>query len=68
MTPNQPLLTTVEVAEACKVDPNTVSRWAREGLIPFITLPGGRLRYRRADVDALLTPVMALPVEQAGVA
>lgn len=56
MTPNPPLLTTAEVAEACQVDPATVLRWAGAGLITVITLPGGRKRFRREDVDRILTP------------
>ena len=56
MTPRSPLLTTAEVAEECSVDPETVRRWAREGRIAVITLPGGLKRFRREDVDRLLTP------------
>jgi excisionase family DNA binding protein len=56
MTSLGPLLTTTEVAEACNVEPETVRRWAREGRIAAITLPGGLKRFRREDVDALLTP------------
>jgi len=56
MTPRPKLLTTDEVAEECGVLPDTVRTWAREGRIPTITLPGGHKRFRREDVDALLTP------------
>lgn len=56
MTPRPRLLTTSEVAEECNVDPETVRRWAREGRIAAITLPGGLKRFRREDVDRLLTP------------
>lgn len=56
MTPKPPLLTTGEVAEACQVDPATVLRWARDGLITVITLPGGTKRFRREDVERILTP------------
>ena len=33
----------------------TVSRWAKLGLLPAIKTPGGRLRFRRADVDEFLS-------------
>jgi excisionase family DNA binding protein len=56
MTPRPSLLTTSEVAELCQVTPNTVSRWVREGRIAAIALPSGLLRFRREDVEALLTP------------
>lgn len=56
MTPDAPLLTTTEVAKACNVEPETVRRWAREGRIATITLPGGLKRFRREDVEKILTP------------
>ena len=46
------LLTPAEVARAPRVDPKTVTRWAREGKLPCIKTPGGIRRYRRADIDA----------------
>ncbi|WIM07978.1 helix-turn-helix domain-containing protein [Trueperella bernardiae] len=50
------LLTTRQVAELAKVSRQTVSRWASEGKIPAVTLPGGQLRFSKVDVDAMLTP------------
>lgn len=38
---------------------STVSRWARRREIPFVELPGGRRLFRRSDIEALLTPVVA---------
>ena len=32
-------------------------RWAREGKVPFIRLPSGRILFRREDILALLAPV-----------
>lgn len=58
MTPDTPLLTTSEVARACSVDAETVRRWAREGRIAAITLPGGLKRFRREDVERMLTPTI----------
>lgn len=53
------LLTTSEVAERLRVSVATVNRYAREDLLPAITLPGGQRRYRPEDVDRLLSPVPA---------
>lgn len=51
------LLTTAEVADAFRVAQATVNRWVREGDLKAIPLPGGKgYRYRRSDVEALLTP------------
>jgi len=43
-----------EVAQLFRVDPKTVTRWALAGRIPSVKTPGGRSRFRRSDVDALL--------------
>jgi excisionase family DNA binding protein len=50
------LLTTSDVAALCNVHPETVRRWAETGQVPAIVLPGGRLRFRPADIAALLEP------------
>lgn len=34
-------------------------RWVREGLIPAVKYPSGRVRFRREDIEALLTPEVA---------
>jgi excisionase family DNA binding protein len=36
------------------VSVKTVSRWAQLGLLPAIRTPGGRLRFRRRDVEEFL--------------
>lgn len=36
------------------VDPKTVTRWAKEGKLPYIRLPGGHRRYRTSAVEAIL--------------
>lgn len=36
--------------------PQTVLRWAREGRIPVVSLPGRRKFFRREDIEALLVP------------
>jgi len=48
------LLTPGEVAELFRVDPKTVTRWAKTGLLDAIRTLGGHRRYRRAEVMALL--------------
>ena len=35
---------------------NSLWRWARDGLIRAVKYPSGRVRFRRADVEALLEP------------
>ncbi|NCT90218.1 helix-turn-helix domain-containing protein [Cellulomonas sp. APG4] len=32
----------------------TLQRWADSGKVPSATLPSGRRRFRRADIEALL--------------
>lgn len=34
--------------------PATVRRWAREGKIPHVKLPGGRRLFRRADFEQMM--------------
>ena len=63
MTPQQPLLSTSEVAELADVNPATVSRWVATGKLAAITLPSGILRFRREDVEALLTPTIRTQAE-----
>ena len=44
----------------------TVLRWAKQGLLPFVELPGGRSSrkyFRRSDIEALLTPRVAPAAE-----
>lgn len=48
------LLTPGEVADAFRVDPKTVTRWARQGRISFIRTPGGHRRYWRREVEAFM--------------
>lgn len=48
-------LTYTEAAELLRVSVRTVSRYVADGRLPAVTLPTGRPRLRRADVEALLT-------------
>jgi excisionase family DNA binding protein len=55
MPPVRELLTTAEVADQFDVHPHTVRRWIKEGrLTPSVTLPSGRVRFTREDVEAIL--------------
>lgn len=50
------LLTPGEVAAKFRVDPKTVTRWAKAGRISSILTPGGHRRFSAADISALLHP------------
>ncbi|WUH98611.1 BldC family transcriptional regulator [Spirillospora sp. NBC_00431] len=50
----EPLLTPAEVASMFRVDPKTVTRWAKAGLLTSIRTLGGHRRYRGEEVRALL--------------
>lgn len=49
------LLTPSEVAALFRVDPKTVTRWAKAGKLTPIRTLGGHRRYRRSEVQSLLT-------------
>lgn len=48
------LLTPAEVAALFRVDPKTVTRWAKAGKLTSIRTLGGHRRYRSTEVHALL--------------
>lgn len=48
------LLTPSEVAKLFRVDPKTVTRWAKSGKLSSIRTLGGHRRYRSSEVRALL--------------
>jgi excisionase family DNA binding protein len=48
------LLTPAEVAKLFRVDPKTVTRWAKAGKINPIRTLGGHRRYRKSEVLKLL--------------
>lgn len=50
----EPLLTPAEVANMFRVDPKTVTRWAKAGKLNAFQTLGGHRRYREAEVRALL--------------
>ncbi len=49
------LLTPAEVAALFRVDPKTVTRWAKAGKLQSIRTLGGHRRYRESEVRELLT-------------
>lgn len=48
------LLTPAEVAALFRVDPKTVTRWARAGKLTSLRTLGGHRRYRESEVRNLL--------------
>ena len=51
---SEQLLTPSEVAALFRVDPKTVTRWAKAGKLTSIRTLGGHRRYRANEVHALL--------------
>lgn len=72
MTPNAPsfapgdLLTIPEATEILRCSTSTLRRYVQNGTLPALRLGrevNGHLRFRRADVDAMLIP--AIPTHRA---
>ena len=53
--PSNPLLTPAEVAAAFRVDPKTVTRWAKAGKLNSIRTLGGHRRYLEAEVLGIIS-------------
>jgi excisionase family DNA binding protein len=51
------LLTPAEVAKLFRVDPKTVTRWAKGGKLSSIRTLGGHRRYRKEEIDRALSQV-----------
>ena len=51
------LLTPAEVATLFRVDPKTVTRWAKAGKLTSIRTLGGHRRYKESEVKALLKAI-----------
>lgn len=49
------LLTPAEVASLFRVDPKTVTRWAKAGKLTSIRTLGGHRRYKESEVKSLLS-------------
>ena len=57
-TETETLLTPAEVAAMFRVDPKTVTRWAKAGKLSAIRTLGGHRRYRESEVRELLSGMM----------
>jgi excisionase family DNA binding protein len=51
---HETLLTPAEVASLFRVDPKTVTRWAKAGKLTAVRTLGGHRRYRQSEVQSLL--------------
>lgn len=56
------LLTPGEVAEMFRVNPKTVTRWARSGKLSAVKTLGGHRRFRASEVQRFLEETGAVPV------
>jgi excisionase family DNA binding protein len=54
------LLTPAEVASLFRVDPKTVTRWAKAGKLTSIRTLGGHRRYKESEVKALLKSITSI--------
>ncbi|QSB07107.1 BldC family transcriptional regulator [Natronoglycomyces albus] len=59
------LLTPSEVAAMFRVDPKTVTRWAKAGKLSAIRTLGGHRRYKESEVRELLGGFIPAPREAA---
>ena len=57
MGEQETLLTPSEVAALFRVDPKTVTRWAKAGKLTSIRTLGGHRRYKESEVTALLKSI-----------
>jgi excisionase family DNA binding protein len=49
------------VADILHVSPKTVSRWAKEGRLPFLKTLGGHRRYPEAEIRELANQLQVQP-------
>ena len=54
-------LRTAQVADLLYVSPKTVSRWAKEGKLPFMKTLGGHRRYPEAEIRELVNQLRQEP-------
>jgi excisionase family DNA binding protein len=55
------LMTKAEVAAWLHVSPRTVERWRERRQVTYVRTPSGRIRFRRADIEAALHATPARP-------
>ena len=58
MPDHEELLIPSEVAELFRVNPKTVTRWARAGKISAIRTLGGHRRFRKSEILAQLADLI----------
>lgn len=51
--PRERFLRTSEVAMMLQVSPKTISRWAKEGRLPYMATLGGHRRFPEAEIARL---------------
>ncbi len=57
-------LKTAEAARILRVSPKTVSRWAKEGKLPFVRTLGGHRRYPDSEIRALVDSLSERPTAE----
>ena len=65
-TEQETLLTPSEVANLFRVDPKTVTRWAKAGKLTSIRTLGGHRRYKESEVKALLITTTGKSIKEGG--
>jgi len=60
------LLTPSEVAILFRVDPKTVTRWAKAGKLTSIRTLGGHRRYKESEVKSLLIKTTSQSTKNGG--
>src|SRR5215211_6872519 len=64
--PSEPKhLTASQAAALLQVSPKTVSRWAKEGKLPFVRTLGGHRRYPDSEIRALVDSLSERPATEA---
>ena len=59
-------LRAAEVADLLHVSPKTVSRWAKEGKLPFLKTLGGHRRYPAVEIRQLIDELQVEPTASPG--
>ena len=65
-TQQEVLITPAEVASLFRVDPKTVTRWAKAGKLTSIRTLGGHRRYKDSEVKALFNTVTGVNKSNGG--
>jgi len=58
--PRERYLRTSEVALKLQVSPKTVSRWAKEGRLPYLATLGGHRRFPASAIEELMGSLSSL--------